>query len=277
MAGSRNNERNKRPFLYLWAMESQEGNISNKNLVGLVSPQVLDAVEKDALHPLILDLQACEMLEIRYDWFEAKLWPELSKRVRAIAPHAAQIGTIRLKRDGGAFPDTNINERLPLWESILKAQEVPEWLDLERDCLHDYQDLDKLAKPRNTRILVSEHNFARIPTALELKKFYQDVRRFKAKGLKIAAMSNSDTDCQRLYQFANKNACHFDLFAAFGMGETGKISRIWSLKMGANLTYGSFEGAAAPGQIDVETMKKAIEKLQNLNSEFELGSFLGKI
>lgn len=258
-------------------MESQEGNnIGNKNLVGLISPQVLEAVESDPLHPLILDLQACEMLEIRYDWFETKLWPELSKRVRAMAPHASQIGTIRLRRDGGAFPDTSINERLPLWESILKAPEVPEWLDLERDCLHDYQALDKLAKLRNTRILVSEHNFARIPTAVELKKFYQDVQRMKAKGLKIAAMSNTDGDCQRLYQFIGKNARHFDLFAAFGMGETGKISRIWSLKEGANLTYGSFEGAAAPGQIDVATMKKAIENLQNLNSEFELGTFLSK-
>ena len=58
------------------------------------------------------------------------------------------------------------------------------------------------------------------------------------------------------------------------MGETGKISRIWSLKEGANLTYGSIGKAAAPGQIDVALMRKAIDKLEITTSQIELSSFL---
>lgn len=241
-----------------------------------MSLQVLSAAESDPFSPVVMDLQACDMLEIRYDWFEKELWPGLSARVRKIVPEASQIGTIRLIRDGGTFPDAKAIERLPLWKQILEAPEVPEWLDLERDSLHDYAELNKMASLRKTGIIVSEHNFVRVPTALELKKFAQDAQRVKAKGLKIAAMSNSTLDCQRLYQFASKSSKNFKLFAAFGMGKTGKPSRLWSLHEGANLTYGSIESVAAPGQLDVLTMKKALDTFDNFYSEDDILSFLAK-
>ena len=68
----------------------------------------------------------------------------------------------------------------------------------------------------------------------------------------------------------------FELFAAFGMGTTGKASRVWSLKEGANLTYGSIGEAKAPGQVDVLKMKKAMDELENLPSPFETANFLSK-
>ena len=79
-----------------------------RNLVGLVSPHILSAAEAEPVSPMTLDLQACDMLEIRYDWFEKTLWPGLSARVRKIAPDSKQIGTIRLARDGGSFPDDSV-------------------------------------------------------------------------------------------------------------------------------------------------------------------------
>ena len=118
---------------------------NDKILVGLVSPEVLSAIESDSMHPVFLDLQACSALEIRYDFFEESLWPGLSARVRKVAPHAMQIGTIRLKRDGGAFQDSRAGDRLPLWKNILEAEQVPGWLDLEQDCLYDYEKLSALA------------------------------------------------------------------------------------------------------------------------------------
>ena len=247
-----------------------------KNLVGLVSPHVLSAAEADPVSPAVMDLQACDMLEIRYDWFEKGMWPELSARVRKIAPDSQQIGTVRFARDGGTFPDDAAVERPALWKTIFDAPEVPEWMDLERDCLHDYGALAELATPRGTRIIVSEHNFVRIPTLLELKKLAQDAQRVKAAGLKIAAMSNGPLDCQRLYQFASKNAKNFEMFAAFGMGVSGKPSRIWSLHEGANLTYGSIESCAAPGQLDVLTMRKALDAFDGFHSEDDISAFLNK-
>lgn len=239
---------------------------NEKYLVGLVNPEMLSAIEADSMHPVFLDISACNALEIRYDFFNEKDWPGLSARVRKIAPHAMQIGTIRLARDGGKYPDRLAHSRLPLWSEILKAPEVPEWLDLEHDCLQALHDLKNLADLRKTRIIVSQHNFLRIPNQPELADFARDCLRLKADGLKIAAMSNSDTDCERLYKFAMEFASDFELFAAFGMGETGIASRVWSLKVGANLTYASIGKAQAPGQVEVARMERAFKELDNLVS-----------
>jgi 3-dehydroquinate dehydratase-1 len=245
-----------------------------KYLAGLVDPEVLSAIEADPMHPVFLDLQACSALEIRYDFFDEALWPGLSERVRKIAPHAMQIGTIRLKRDGGVFQDSRAGERMPLREALLEADQVPDWLDLEQDCLYDYEILDKLTKKRGTKILVSQHNFSRVPTALELRDFARDVARVGASGLKIAAMCNAEEDCERLYDFCRRFGGDFELFAAFGMGDCGRVSRIWSLKEGANLTYGSMGCTAAPGLIEVPTMARALERLPDFNSRFEIATFL---
>ena len=246
---------------------------SQKYLVGLVGPETLTAAESEELHPARIDFESCDILEIRYDFFDESEWQGLAGRVRKIAPKAILLGTISLKHDGGTFPDSRAVERPALWKKILEAAIIPEWLDLERDYLHDFNGLRELATPKGVKILISEHNFTRIPSDLELKNYLTDVKRVKADGIKIAAMSNTDEDCTRLYKFAKK-AKGFKLIAAFGMGETGKISRIWSLKEGANLTYGSIGKAAAPGQIDVALMRKAIDKLEITTSQIELSSFL---
>ena len=246
---------------------------SPKYLVGLVDPETLAVAESEELHPTRIDYESCEILEIRYDFFDESEWQTLAARVRKIIPNVILLGTIRLRRDGGTFSNARAVERPALWKKILEAPDVPEWLDLERDCLHDYDELRELATPRGVKILVSEHNFTRIPSDLELKNYLTDAKRVKADGIKIAAMSNSDDDCTRLYKFAKK-AKGFKLVAAFGMGETGKLSRVWSLKEGANLTYGSIGKAAAPGQLAVGLMRKAIDRLETTTSQIELSSFL---
>ena len=250
--------------------------MNEKYLVGLIGPEVLEAAEKDSLHPVHLDLEACTSLEIRYDFFDEKLWPELSARVEKVAPGKLQIGTVRLKRDGGTFPDAREIERLDLWAKILEASVVPQWLDLERDCLHQFETLNKLTAGCKVQLLISEHNFSRVPSDAELEDYAKDVKRFNAPGLKIAAMSNDTEDCRRLYKFIKKHSKKFKLLAAFAMGDTGKTSRLWSLKEGANLTYGAIGNAQAPGQIDVMTMKKALDQWDTFQSEPEISAFLAK-
>jgi 3-dehydroquinate dehydratase-1 len=60
------------------------------------------------------------------------------------------------------------------------------------------------------------------------------------------------------------------------MGETGRVSRLWSLKEGANLTYAAIDSVEAPGQIDVQTMKKALDNFEIIYSQSDLTAFLSK-
>lgn len=249
---------------------------SRKYLVGLVGPDVLEAAEKDLFHPVRLDLDCCDAIEIRYDFFDESEWESLSERVRHVVPSKLQIGTIRLKRDGGKFADARVVERLDLWKKILSARQVPEWLDLERDCLSDFKALNDMAYPIGVGLIISEHNFERVPNDMELETFADDVKRVGAQGLKIAAMSNSDSDCDRLYKFAKKFGKKFQMFAAFGMGETGRVSRLWSLNEGANLTYGSIGHSEAPGQIEASIMRRALDQGEILQSQMEILAFLNQ-
>jgi 3-dehydroquinate dehydratase-1 len=249
---------------------------SRKYLVGLVGPDVLEAAEKDLFHPVRLDLDCCDAIEIRYDFFDESEWESLSERVRHVVPSKLQIGTIRLKRDGGKFADARVVERLDLWKKILSARQVPEWLDLERDCLSDFKALNDMAYPIGVGLIISEHNFERVPNDMELETFADDVKRVGAQGLKIAAMSNSDSDCDRLYKFAKKFGKKFQMFAAFGMGETGRVSRLWSLNEGANLTYGSIGHSEAPGQIEASIMRRALNQGEILQSQMEILAFLNQ-
>jgi 3-dehydroquinate dehydratase-1 len=249
---------------------------SRKYLVGLVGPDVLEAAEKDLFHPVRLDLDCCDAIEIRYDFFDESEWESLSERVRHVVPSKLQIGTIRLKRDGGKFADARVVERLDLWKKILSARQVPEWLDLERDCLSDFKALNDMAYPIGVGLIISEHNFERVPNDMELETFADDVKRVGAQGLKIAAMCNSDSDCDRLYKFAKKFGKKFQMFAAFGMGETGRVSRLWSLNEGANLTYGSIGHSEAPGQIEASIMRRALNQGEILQSQMEILAFLNQ-
>jgi 3-dehydroquinate dehydratase-1 len=61
------------------------------------------------------------------------------------------------------------------------------------------------------------------------------------------------------------------------MGETGKASRVWSLKEGANLTYGSIGQAHAPGQVDVLKMARAIRELPDLNTPADVQNSFAKL
>ena len=69
---------------------------SQKYLVGLVSPETLTAAESEEFHPARIDYESCDILEIRYDFFDESEWTGLSARIRKLVPKAIQLGTIRL-------------------------------------------------------------------------------------------------------------------------------------------------------------------------------------
>lgn len=230
-----------------------------------MSPKVLSGAMPEGV-------KVCDILEIRYDFFEEPQWKSLSSKIRGLAPHAMQIGTIRLKSDGGTFPTERAGQRLQLWKNIFDAaganpkdssgslcSNIPEIIDLEEDFLEDYEDLKQIAKGRST-IIISKHNFKEVPSTKELNLFADKLLNIQAQGLKIAAMSHCESDNQRLYQFIQKYASQFKYFAAFGMGEAGKTSRINSLNAGANLTYGAIEKTVAPGQMNVLEMRSKMNK-----------------
>lgn len=244
-------------------------------LTGLVSASVLSEAEAFPTGKIAQGLQLCNALEIRYDLFPLQSeWPLLAQRVHVLNPAAFLLGTIRLRRDGGSIEDSLESMRLPMWGEILEARIVPHWLDLEQDCLSEFEALHAFALVRGTKILLSQHNFSTIPTIAELSGFVNDCKRVGANGFKVAAMSHVEGDCEELYRFTKEHAFEFEWFAAFGMGNTGRASRLWSLTCGANLTYGAIGDSFVAGQISVFWMQKLLNRLPGTPDESTLTELL---
>lgn len=237
-------------------------------LVGVVSPAVLSSARE-------LNLNTCPILEIRYDLFpNTKEWPELISRIKAWAPKAKIIATIRLERDGGKWPEKDSKKREALWSAILNASQAPDWIDLEWAELEDYMELMAKAQEKDVKVLASHHDFQGIPSATVLEKAIEHALYWRADGFKIAAMSKQPDDCGVLYALSKKHAASFTWFSAFAMGETGTVSRIYSFACGANLSYGALGDAVAPGQLSMPILKSFVAKLNGDSSEADVRTWL---
>lgn len=249
--------------------------VSHGHLVGLLGPSILAELESNPKGEISKAVALCSALEIRYDWFpDTNEWPQISNRLRQLFPEKLQIGTIRLVRDGGVFPNSSAPMRLKNWGLILSANSTPNILDLEQDCLFDFDALKSLALEKNSKIIISQHNFFRIPPYPVLTALVQDALRVKADGVKIAAMSNATGDCEPIYEFIQEYAKSFSYFSAFAMGNEGKASRILSLLKGANLSYGSILKTTVPGQIPITVMHEILTKINENATETEICKLL---
>jgi len=219
----------------------------SKFIAGLISPDVLRNAEKNSVGAEMAAIKKCSVLEIRYDLFKnAEEWENLSQRVFELNPKALRLGTIRLKKDGGAYENERAAERVALF-----AGKNLDWIDIERGM--DFSQIKKLG----AKIICSWHLFDRVPNEHELNEFAEECLALKTEGCKVAAMAHSKSDAEPLYNFAKRYGKSFELFAAFAMGEEGKESRLRSLSEGANLTYSSIGEALAPGQYNLITSASA--------------------
>ena len=254
-------------------------NAGSPLLAGIISQTNLVQAESMLGGDLHSGLLLCPVLEIRYDLFESiQDWPLIAARVRALHPEAKIIGTIRLKRDGGALEDSIVKERLWLWKSILSADVVPLWIDLELFALGpEALLLKEMASAKGSRLFISMHDFLKIPTTPELELLAKRAIDFGACGVKVAAMSHSPGDARPLYDFLRRIESQFELRAAFAMGVSGSVSRVWSLAMGANLTYGSISDVLVPGLLSAKKMTQAIQFLRECKTEEQMSLFLEEI
>ncbi len=228
------------------------------NLVAIITPQVWQELQSPSSE-YYQQARLCAFLEIRYDLFSpVSNWPLLAEQLRQWFPQQGLLGTIRLVRDGGKWPDAQVAERGGLWGQILRAKVKPDWIDVEWNVLAEVVDVLKLAQNQGVKILASEHDFTGIPTWAHLQNATKCAAECGAQGFKIAATAQQVSDADLLYQLISEKHTQFELLAAFAMGAAGRESRVRSLQKGANLGYAALGAAVAPGLLSVTEMQKAL-------------------
>ena len=266
---------------------------------GVLSAESLDEILQNPQGEFSKAARQCSALEIRYDLllaagYSRESLEDIAGRVRSVFPDALLIGTFRLERDGGKFPDSRAMERAEYICEILAADVFPDYLDIEAEefvrlesRIFEIWNDERFCEKRKgfwtmrtghrfyqrdfpvfgdfpKKVLISHHDFQKVPSLDELENLRKCATGPECAGLKIACMSRSPGDFDHVYPWINsvgEYGYRFELFSCFAMGKSGEESRIKSLARGANLTYCSIGISVAPGQIPVEKARKDYRKL----------------
>jgi 3-dehydroquinate dehydratase-1 len=126
------------------------------------------------------------------------------------------------------------------------------------------QELDYLKNSgKDKNLICSYHNYESTPADDELAKIEETMEAYSPGIIKFSAMCNSSDDALRLIKlkvkFLEKNRRHIVL----GMGEEGKITRVFGALWGNALIFipETEEESSAPGQITRQEFDKVMERI----------------
>lgn len=128
----------------------------------------------------------------------------------------------------------------------------------------DYLDIDWevvkkekiiFPKTKKPKIIISYHNFNETPSQKKLKKLIANIKEFSPDIIKIATYVRNEKDNVTLFKILlDKKPIPLIII---GMGEKGKITRIFAPLLGSYLTYAKTPfGKSAPGQPDYFHLKE---------------------
>jgi 3-dehydroquinate dehydratase type I len=203
-------------------------------------------------------LAECDIAELRADGFEAA---SIVEELRSFRRDAAErfgrpmktLLTLRLNRDGGAWPDADAAAREPVWQALGLDGNDPlcDWVDVEVEEFGSLAYRTKtLLQSGTAKLLLSHHDFRRCRPREGLGALMGEMLTHKPDGMKFAVTCENRRDLLELLAFARDLAAATPHGCALSMGAEGRVSRVLGPLLGCPFTYGYLTGGAvAPGQI----------------------------
>lgn len=218
-------------------------------------------------------LAECDIAEFRADLWEPSRIVEEARAfreecIRAFGHPLETIFTLRLQRDGGAWPDVLAAEREKIWLALELDGDgaLCDWIDLEVESIPSLSAaLRKSIAARHVKVLASHHNFAGSYSPPELSRLGRELKATGADAVKLAVLCRDRAQLLDLLAFARETAAAVSVSGGsacvLSMGELGKASRVLGPWLGCALTYGYLSGGAvAPGQLSVRQLREFYAK-----------------
>jgi 3-dehydroquinate dehydratase / shikimate dehydrogenase len=214
-------------------------------------------------------LHFSEYVEVRLDRLSKKDREVLILVLSACFDKKKIIITFRNKRCGGFYKGSELS-RLSFLRHALTLG-LP-YIDLEYD-VNPYILNDFLRNRKNTKIILSYHNFKNTPDNLD-----QIFRKMKGKNpdiIKICTHAQSTEDNLKVLSLLKKESGNSRIIT-HTMGEKGVVSRIIGALKGNAYTYTSSAEnlQTAPGQISIDKYK-SIYFLDRLNKKSKIFGLIG--
>jgi len=142
------------------------------------------------------------------------------------------IATARDPREGGQN-NLSLQERQQLLTAALSWASI---IDIELASVKEFSPIISMAHKQQREVILSYHDFKKTPSLHELEVLTAQAAQADATILKVATMTNSEQELERLLEF--QQSPHPLPVAAMGMGSLGKKSRPLLAAAGTALVYG---------------------------------------
>lgn len=201
---------------------------------------------KEFLANLKIAQRQADWVELRADYinsFSADSIPTIKKTLKAKA-----IFTCRKKTEGGKFQGAEV-DRIKILKAAVKTGF--NFIDIE------FSTISKLnfSLAQKKKIICSYHDFKKTPSLKSLGQIYGKMNKTRAGVIKIVTMCSSEKDSDNLLNLLAQKEKN-EKIIVLGMGEKGKITRLFSPLLGGFLTFASIDKKTAPGQMTVKELKK---------------------
>ncbi len=136
------------------------------------------------------------------------------------------------------------------------------YVDIEIEAEDSYiKIIIEAARKRECKAIVSYHNFENTPAKTELPAIVGRCFDRGADIAKIACRVLCEADSARILSLYDCPAGAQGKIIALGMGEKGKITRVAAPLLGAPFTFAALSPGqkTAPGQLDIETLRKILD------------------
>lgn len=225
--------------------------------------------------PLETSRKAAEMgadlLEIRLDLLGIRDLETAAETIREIKSETGLpvILTNRSSMEGGKWEGKEA-ERIGLLTdflstNLLSLKNGPDAVDIELSAGREARDqVIKAAKTCGKIVIVSFHDFSKTPVFHEMEIIVEEAFLAGADIAKLAVMPQSRKDVLDLLRITLETREAGNAICTIAMGKLGKHTRVIAPFYGSVLTYAAVDSeiSAAPGQYQVDEIKKILEMLE---------------
>ena len=203
-----------------------------------------------------LNSKGIDGIELRVDMFHSTEINHIKDLVYKIKnKNLFTILTVRSINEGGVNKIED-DYRIKIFKEL---SGITDYLDIELSSREIIEKVIKFAKDKGTQVIVSYHDFEKTPTKEEIQSIIDKSFEYGADISKYAFKVNTVDDVGKIMTVSFNNKEIGRKIIAIGMGELGKITRVAGYFFGSVMTYTFIGKAVAPGQIDLDTLKKELQ------------------
>jgi len=226
----------------------------------MITPKIVKATTQPRYVGVIFsanDMDRALRLRSQPDLFELRLdgLAEFVDKLPSVIPrlHCPVIITARSPSEGG-LNRLSLSQRRQLLRRFLPLAAM---IDLELSCATALASIIKLARASEVPLILSRHDFNRMPSLAVLRKLADRAHSLGADIFKIVARTDDRQQLEQLLAFAQSKSLPLSI-SAMGVGKLGRVSRAVLANTGSVLNYAHLGRATAQGQMSLSELRAVI-------------------